>query len=177
MNTPRILIVDDDPDVRQAAMLALLPYVASCDEAASPAEAASVVGSGQYDAVVLDMNFIAGERDGRAGLVALADLRAADPSLGIVFVTAYGGVALAVDAMKQGGDDFVLKPWRNAQLVAAVRDAVARTQSRRRAPTLEDVERSVIASALKQHNGNIARAAMTLGLTRQALYRRLAKRD
>jgi DNA-binding NtrC family response regulator len=175
MNDAHILIVDDDPDVRQAAMMALMPHVAFCDEAVSPTEAAVAVRDASYDALVLDMNFLAGDRDGRAGLAALAELRSIDPSLSIVFVTAYGGVALAVDAMKQGGDDFVLKPWRNVKLIAAVTDAVKRTRSRRAALTLETVERTAIAQALKRHDGNIARAAAALGLTRQALYRRLTK--
>jgi DNA-binding NtrC family response regulator len=175
MNDARILIVDDDPDVREAAALALTPHVDGCDEASSPADAARMVRERCYDAVLLDMNFLAGARTGEAGLSALADLRAADPALGVVFLTAYGGVSLAVQAMKQGGDDFLLKPWRNAQLIAAVRDAVTRTAARRRAPTLAAVEQSTITEALQRHGGNISRAATSLGLTRQALYRRLAR--
>lgn len=175
MSDGRILVIDDDSDVREAAALALTSHVARCDEASSPAEAAAMIREARYDALLLDMNFLAGERDGRAGLEAVADLRAADPALGIVFVTAYGGVALAVKAMKRGGDDFLLKPWRNSQLVAAVCDTIAQTRARRREPTLATVERSAIAQALERHDGNISRTAAALGLTRQALYRRLAK--
>lgn len=175
MNDARILIVDDDSGVREAAALALAPHVDGCDEASSPADAARMVRERCYDAVLLDMNFLAGARNGAAGLAALADLRAADPALGVVFLTAYGGVSLAVQAMKKGGDDFLLKPWRNAQLIAVVREAIARTAARRRAPTLAAVEQSTIAEALQRHDGNISRAAASLGLTRQALYRRLAR--
>jgi DNA-binding NtrC family response regulator len=175
MPDARILIVDDDADVREAAALALAPHVAGCDEAPSPIEAARMVREHRYDAVLLDMNFLAGARNGEAGIAALDDLRAADPALGVVFLTAYGGVTLAVQAMKQGGDDFLLKPWRNAQLIAAVREAIARTGTRRCGPTLAAVERSTIAEALARHDGNISRAAAALGLTRQALYRRLGR--
>jgi len=175
MDSARILIVDDDPDVRQAAALALMPHVAGSEETGSTSDAAAAVRGAQFDAVVLDMNFLAGARDGTAGLAALAELREADPVLGIVFVTAYGGVALAVNAMKLGGDDFVLKPWRNGQLVAAVRGAVSRTRTRRAQQTLETMECAAIVQALERHGGNIARAATALGLTRQALYRRLEK--
>lgn len=175
MDQACILIIDDDPDVRQAAALALAPHFARCDEAASPDEAVSLVRERRYGAAVLDMNFVVGERSGSAGLAAIAELRGVDPSLGFVFVTAYGGVTLAVEAMKRGGDDFVPKPWRNAQLVAAVHDVVARARPRRVESTLDEVERSAIAQALERHNGNIARASAALGLTRQALYRRLAK--
>ncbi|WP_267396520.1 response regulator [Sphingomonas sp. GC_Shp_5] len=175
MNDGRILIVDDDPDVREAAALALMSHVGCCDEAASPSEAAAMIGAVRYDAILLDMNFLAGERDGRAGLDALANWRAADPAVGIVFITAHGGVSLAVRAIKRGGDDFLLKPWRNTQLITAVCDAVAHTRKRRSEPTLAMAERSLISNALERHDGNISRTAAALGLTRQALYRRLAK--
>jgi DNA-binding NtrC family response regulator len=175
MNDACILIDDDDPDVREAAALALAPQLGGCDETASPLDAVRMVRERRYDAVLLDMNFLAGARSGAAGIAALADLRAADPALGVVFLTAYGGVSLAVQAMKQGGDDFLLKPWRNAQLIAAVHDTIARTEARRRAATLAAVERSTIAEALQRHNGNISRTAASLGLTRQALYRRIAR--
>lgn len=175
VNDAHILIVDDDPDVRQAAVLALAPHAERCDEASDIATAAAMLSDGGYEALLFDMNFAAGARDGSAGLAGIATLRAADPTIGIVFITAYGGVALAVEAMKRGGDDFVLKPWRNAQLVAAAADAVRRSRDRRAIPTLDAVERAAIVSALEHHDGNIARAAAVLGLTRQALYRRLAK--
>jgi DNA-binding NtrC family response regulator len=175
MNDVRILIVDDDPDIREAAALALAPHMGGCDEAASPLDAARMVRERRYDVVLLDMNFLAGARSGEAGIAALADLRRADPAIGVVLLTAYGGVNLAVQAMKQGGDDFLLKPWRNAQLIAAVGEAITRSRLRRHAPTLAAVEQSAITEALQRHDGNISRAAASLGLTRQALYRRLAR--
>jgi DNA-binding NtrC family response regulator len=60
-------------------------------------------------------------------------------------------------------------------LIAAVHDTIARTEARRRAATLAAVERSTIAEALQRHDGNISRTAASLGLTRQALYRRIAR--
>src|SRR5436190_3127172 len=113
------LIVDDDPDVLKAAAAALARDAGRVDLAASPeglTEQAHL-----YDAVLLDMNFAAGERHGAEGLDSLARLQAADPALSVVLMTTYGGVALAVEALKRGAADFVLKPWRNEALVQAMR--------------------------------------------------------
>jgi ActR/RegA family two-component response regulator len=92
-------------------------------------------------------------------------------------MTAYGGVALAVEALKRGATDFVLKPWRNDKLVATVMAAAAATRRRRATETLnlDTLERGAIERALLQHGGNISLAAAALGLSRPALYRRLSK--
>ena len=93
-------------------------------------------------------------------------------------MTAFGGVSLAVEALKRGAIDFVLKPWRNEALLTAVGQAADVTRTRRRASAsfdLEAVEKTAITRALAHHEGNISRAAEALGLTRPALYRRMAK--
>lgn len=170
-----ILIVDDKPDVHQAIRLALEPYVARIDSALSPDGVAAMIGAAHYDCVLLDMNFAAGERSGREGLDTLARIKAIDPNVGILFMTAFGAVSLAVESLKRGADDFLLKPWRNDALVAAVRAAAARTRAERKGATLDGLERSAIDRALDRHHGNIARAAASLGVSRPALYRRMAK--
>jgi DNA-binding NtrC family response regulator len=131
-----------------------------------------------YDAVLLDMNFAAGERDGAPGLDALARLHAADPALSVVLMTTYGGVALAVQALKRGAADFVLKPWRNEALAQAMREAAALTAERRAsgaALNLDELERRAVVRALSLYNGNVSHAAAALGLTRPALYRRMER--
>jgi DNA-binding NtrC family response regulator len=130
-----------------------------------------------FDVVLLDMNFVVGERSGRAGLDGLAKIRAFDHTLGVVLMTAYGGVSLAVDALKRGAADFILKPWHNDKLLAAVLVVAEMTRSQRAAETLDlDVlERSTIQRALTQFGGNISDAAAALGLSRAALYRRISK--
>jgi DNA-binding NtrC family response regulator len=170
-----ILVIDDKPDVHQAIRLALQPHVERVESAVSPDAIGAAMASGPFDCVLLDMNFAPGERSGRQGLAALDAIRAVDPAVSVVFMTAYGGVSLAVDALKRGGQDFLLKPWRNESLVAAVRAAVERTRSERRGKSLESLERVAIERALDRHGGNIARAAAALGLSRPALYRRLAR--
>ncbi|HEX8526079.1 response regulator [Allosphingosinicella sp.] len=172
---PPLLIVDDDADVRHAARLALGPYVEASDAAASPDQADPLLVPGRYGCVLLDMNYVVGERSGREGMDALARIKARDPSLSVVLMTAFGRVSLAVAALKQGAHDFILKPWRNQDLLAAVRSASEATRAARAGQPLESLERDAIEQALVDSGGNIARAAARLGLSRPALYRRMAR--
>jgi DNA-binding NtrC family response regulator len=173
---PSFLIVDDDPDVLKAATAVLAPGAERVDCALSPEGLADRAQA--YDAVLLDMNFAAGERDGAPGLDALAQLHAADAAISVVLMTTYGGVALAVQALKRGAADFVLKPWRNAALAEAMREAAALTADRRAsgaALNLDELERRAVVRALSLYNGNVSHAAAALGLTRPALYRRMER--
>jgi DNA-binding NtrC family response regulator len=172
---PPLLIVDDDADVRHAAQLAMEPYVEKSDAVAGPDEAAALLRPGRYGCVLLDMNYLAGERSGREGMDALARIREQDPALAVVLMTAFGGVALAVAALKRGAHDFLLKPWRNRDLLAVVRSANEATQAARAGQPLESLEREAIEKALAHSGGNIAQAAARLGLSRPAFYRRMAR--
>jgi two-component system response regulator RegA len=95
-----------------------------------------------------------------------------------VLMTTYGGVALAVQALKRGAADFVLKPWRNDALVQVLSVAMTLTAERRasgKALNLDELEKRAIARALKLYEGNVSHAAVALGLTRPALYRRMER--
>ena len=170
-----ILVIDDKPEVHQAVALALEHWVERVESAASPEAVPALMASTRFDCALLDMNFAAGERSGREGMTALDKIKAADPTLAVVLMTAYGAVSLAVESLKRGADDFLLKPWRNEALVAAVREAAGRTKAARAGTSLDALERSAIAGTLDRHDGNIAQAAAALGLSRPALYRRMAK--
>lgn len=170
------LVVDDDPDVLKAAVMALsAPGLTTVEAIGGPdgleARAAAC------DAILLDMNFAVGARDGAEGFDGLARLRAADPALSVVLMTTYGGVSLAVEGLKRGAVDFVLKPWRNEALAETMRAAAALTTERRAGSplNLDALERRAIERALALHDGNVSRAAAALGLTRPALYRRMER--
>ena len=170
------LIVDDDPDVLKAAAAALGRDAERVDTALSPDGLGARTLA--YDAVLLDMNFAVGARDGAEGLDGLGRLQEADPALSVVLMTTYGGVALAVQALKRGAADFVLKPWRNEALADVMRTAAALTAERRAsgaALNLDDLERRAIVRALALYEGNVSHAAQALGLTRPALYRRMER--
>ncbi len=172
-----VLIIEDDADVVRAARLALVDSFIHVDSLSSPAALEQKLADTRFDVVLLDMNFVGGERSGDAGLDALARIRRVDGALSVVLMTAYGGVSLAVDALKRGAADFVLKPWRNDKLAAAVTAAAESTRARRGGETLDldVIERAAIERALVQHGGNISLAATALGISRGALYRRMSK--
>lgn len=169
------LVVDDDPDVLKAAVMALSEPALSVEAMAAP-EGLEAKASA-CDAILLDMNFAVGARDGAEGFEGLARLRAADPALSVVLMTTYGGVSLAVEGLKRGAVDFVLKPWRNEALAQTMRAAAALSAERRAGSplNLDALERRTIERALALHDGNVSRAAAVLGLTRPALYRRMER--
>jgi DNA-binding NtrC family response regulator len=174
----QVLILDDDPDVLKAAEVALRRDAGSVTALDSVETLGAALTGAAFDVALLDMNFLPGERSGRAGLDALTVIRICDPALSVVLMTAYGGVSLAVEGLKQGAADLVLKPWRNAELVEALASAAAATRARRSAAdtlNLDEIERQAIARALDRFDGNISQAATALGLTRPALYRRMRK--
>jgi DNA-binding NtrC family response regulator len=179
MNTGgALLIVEDDADVQRAASIALAAQFARIDALTAPDEGLEArLATAGYDVVLLDMNFVTGERSGAAGLDALARIRTCDSTLAVVLMTSFGGVQLAVAALKRGATDFVLKPWHNEKLIGAVAAAVQITRARRdaEAQTLDQLERGAIERALTRAEGNVSVAAAALGLSRPALYRRMSK--
>jgi len=173
-----ILIIEDDADVQRAARVALAgisPHIEVCG-APDVALEARLAGAA-YEVVLLDMNFVTGERSGAEGLDALARIQCCDSTLAVVLMTAYGGVQLAVTALKRGAADFVLKPWYNDKLVAVVQAAALLTRQHRSAETrtLDALEKDAIERALVRAGGNISVTAAALGISRPALYRRLSK--
>lgn len=172
----KLLIIDDDADVLRAARIALAEEFAPIALAGSTDGLERHLGAGDCELVLLDMNFVTGDRSGSSGLDGLARVRSSDPAVSVILMTAYGGVALAVEALKRGAMDFILKPWHNDKLLASARAAAAATRERRgSALDLDQLERETIKRALAQHRGNISLAAAALGLSRPALYRRMSK--
>jgi DNA-binding NtrC family response regulator len=172
----RFILADDDPDVLKAAGAALAD--ATIEAVRDPETLADKAGQDGFDAALLDMNFAAGARSGAEGLALLDGLRALDPALSVVLMTTWGGVALAVEGLKRGAADFVLKPWRNEALARTMTAAAELTRERRatqRSLNLDELERRAIERALALYDGNVSQAAAALGLTRPALYRRMAR--
>lgn len=172
----KAVIVEDDRDVQRAARVALTGHFAVIALTEGPARVEHLLDA-KTEVVLLDMNFALGQTTGREGLNVLARIRSIDPTLSVVLMTAYGSVALAVGALKQGAVDFVLKPWRNDELISTLRSAAMRTRAARADSSLDldALERRAIEQALTQHHGNISAAAEALGLSRPALYRRMSK--
>lgn len=138
-----ILLIDDNADVARAMEIAC--RIAGHDIVAvpSPEEALSRLALQRFDAILLDLNFSPGQTDGEEGLALLARILATTPDARVLVITAHSGVRIAVAAMQAGASDFVMKPWRNAELIAKIEAAIARPSriaaAPRPAPTGEPV--------------------------------------
>ncbi len=128
---PRILIIDDDPDVLMAAKLLLKRHFGHVDIEKNPERIPFLITNGHYDLVLLDMNFQRDLSSGREGFFWLDRILDIDPSSAVVLITAYGDVEMAVRAMKVGAKDFVLKPWQNDKLLATIEAAMGTTAETR----------------------------------------------
>lgn len=112
-----LLIVDDNEDVLSTLELLLCAEFKDIKTASNPNSIFSILDTAPVEAVILDMNFSAGINTGNEGLYWLKRIRELRPDLPVVMLTAYGNVELAVDALKNGATDFILKPWNNRKLI------------------------------------------------------------
>jgi DNA-binding NtrC family response regulator len=119
----KILIVDDDRDVLVAAQLFLKQYAERVDTEADPNHIPSLLQNDSYDVILLDMNFAQDATSGKEGFHWLSRILEIDSSAVVILITAYGGVETAVQAIKEGATDFVLKPWQNEKLLATLSSA------------------------------------------------------
>lgn len=132
----RILVVDDDEDVLQAARLLLKPHTTLVHTERDPTFIPTLLRQETYDVILLDMNFTRDATSGHDGFHWLTRIREIAPAAVVVLMTAYGDVEMAVRAIKEGAMDFVLKPWQNEKLLATVSAALHLRWSRLEADEL-----------------------------------------
>ena len=132
----RILVVDDDADVLQAARLLLRKHARSVHTEKSPEKLPTLLQNEKYDVILLDMNFTRDVSSGREGFYWLDRILEIDPSAVVVLITAFGDVETAVQGIKAGATDFVLKPWQNEKLIATLSAALKLRTSRDEADSL-----------------------------------------
>jgi DNA-binding NtrC family response regulator len=126
-----ILIVDDDVAIRTAAQMFLKQLFSMVLATGDPEDIPSLMEEGSFDVILLDMNFAPGKNDGSEGMQWLRRILEKDPGSVVVFITAYGGVDLAVKAMRTGAFDFIVKPWQNDKLLNVIRTALKMKESKR----------------------------------------------
>lgn len=133
----KILLADDQPDVLEALRLLVKAEGFQPSLARSPAAVLAAVSAGDFDVILLDLNYARDTTSGREGLDLLPRLRELDPTLPVVVMTAWGSVEGAVEAMRRGARDYVQKPWDNARLLATLRSQVELGRALRRTRLLE----------------------------------------
>ncbi|MBR5964124.1 MAG: response regulator [Bacteroidaceae bacterium] len=123
----RVLIIDDNVAVLQSLRLVLKDSFSKVAAVSDPQLIPAIIREGNVDVVLLDMNFGKGKMDGADGIFWLNRIKrysCLENPPSVVLITAFSGIDLAVNCMKQGADDFIQKPWDNAQLVQKVAEAV-----------------------------------------------------
>jgi DNA-binding NtrC family response regulator len=125
----RILIVDDDEDVPLAAKLFLKQHAQQVITESNPDLIPTLLNDEAFDVILLDMNFTQDATSGKEGFHWLKRILEIDSTAVVILITAYGGVETAVQAMREGAVDFVLKPWQNEKLLATLSSAARLRQS------------------------------------------------
>ena len=121
-----VLVVDDEPRIRRIVEMALGDRGYRVVSAPSAEEGLEAIEAGGIDVVVTDLQL-----PGRSGLDLLGDLSESHPDLPVILVTAFGTVETAVEAIKAGAFDYVLKPFSVDELETLVADALATTRPAR----------------------------------------------
>ena len=119
----KILVVDDNSGIRAALKLLLPMHFGQVELIPSPKELISRLAEFRPDVVLLDMNFHTDINTGNEGLFWLSEIKKRRPETAVVLFTAYADIALAVEGMKRGAFDFIVKPWDNDKLVETLKGA------------------------------------------------------
>ena len=119
----KILVVDDNNGIRAALKLLLPLHFSQVELIPSPKELVSRMTDFRPDVVLLDMNFHTDINTGNEGLYWLSEIKKRTPETEVVLFTAYADIQLAVEGMKRGAFDFIVKPWDNDKLVETLKGA------------------------------------------------------
>ena len=125
----KILVVDDNLGIRRALEILLPVHFAEVKTIPSPATLVSSLEQFWPDVVLLDMNFNTSINTGNEGLYWAGEIKKLAPDVEVVLFTAYADIALAVEGMKRGAFDFLVKPWDNDKLVEVL--TAARDKARK----------------------------------------------
>ena len=125
----KILIVDDNAGIRRALEILLPLHFAEVKSIPSPVTLVSTLEQFRPDVVLLDMNFNTSINTGNEGLYWAGEIKQMLPEVEVVLFTAYADIQLAVEGMKRGAFDFIVKPWDNDRLVATL--TAARDKARK----------------------------------------------
>jgi DNA-binding NtrC family response regulator len=134
----RILIADDQQDIIDALRLLLLDEGYEVTPARSPAEALERLEATDFDLALLDLNYTRDTTSGQEGFDLMERIRALDPTLPVLVMTAWSSVAGAVEAMRRGARDYIEKPWDDDKLLAAARTQIELRRAVRRNHRLQE---------------------------------------
>jgi DNA-binding NtrC family response regulator len=172
-----ILVVDDEEIVRDSLANWLEEDGYLVETAPDGPTAVGKMEQRAYAILLVDLKM-----PGMDGLSVLTEARKRQPDAAVILMTAYATVNTAVQAMKQGAYDYLVKPFEPEEL-SQMAGRITRGQSLQAAApgkmeppdSLKEVERRHIAASLRQHNWNISRTAKVLGIDRVTLYNKIKR--
>jgi len=141
-----ILLADDDDFVLLSLKILLEPHFNSVVTTNNPERIPALLERGLCDVVLLDMNFRQGDTTGTQGLYWLRKILTMSPDTQIILLTAYADVHVAVESIKEGALDFIVKPWQNEKLLATVKAANALSQEKRKSRQLKTQQKTIVSA-------------------------------
>src|ERR1700744_1119248 len=141
-----VLIVDDDTDVLTAVKLLLKTEAQEVLTEKNPENLNWLLQRNQVDLVLLDMNFNSAINTGNEGIYWLRKIKEWKPNVCVIMITAYGDIDLAVRSLKEGANDFIVKPWHNEKLIDTIKDLLDKKEGEK--PTKSSAKSSTDTSIL-----------------------------
>ncbi len=159
----KILVVDDNQGIREALKILLGGCFERVETLPSPVSLMRTVESLRPDVILLDMNFRTDINTGNEGLFWLSEIKSRRPEQAVVLFTAYADIALAVEGMKRGAEDFVVKPWDNAKLIETLTEIRDRKKSVPKVKAADDGPRMFWgeSAAMRRLRGDVEKIAAT----------------
>jgi two-component system response regulator AtoC len=156
MSGSQVLVVDDDPAVGKVLAALLGQAGIACHYVPDAARALEALGERAIDVVVTDLRM-----PGTSGVELLVDIVDRWPEIPVILLTAHGSVEVAVEAMKKGAADFLLKPFDREEILFTVRKQLARASHGERAPEAAPVARGGVSASprMREVEDMIRRAA------------------
>ena len=139
----KILIIDDDEDVLSAAKLLLKQFYSLVHTDQNPQNIPLLLKNENYNVIMLDMNFHRDVTSGKEGFFWLNEILKIQPSAVVILITAFGDIETAVKAVKEGANDFVLKPWQNEKLLATISSAMNLSRSKNELEKLKSYQKQI----------------------------------
>jgi DNA-binding NtrC family response regulator len=164
--TGSILLVDDDEFVTLSIRLLLEPHFSSVKTLNNPERIPSVFDQDHFDVVVLDMNFREGDTTGNQGRFWLKKILSLSQDTQIILITAYADVQVAVESIKEGALDFIVKPWQNEKLLSTIKTANLVSQEKKKVRQLKSQQKSLVSALDQRYEPLIGRSEAMVSIRR-----------
>ena len=158
-NLGKILIIDDNEDLLFAAKMLLKKHAKEVMIEKDPRRIPFLINNNSFDVILLDMNFREDTTSGKEGFYWLSQIKEIDPKAVVILITAFGDVEMAVQALKEGATDFILKPWQNEKLIATLHSALKLKESYNEVDQLQKKQKALQTDLKKPYTDIIGSSA------------------